>query len=234
MPRFDALLIDMDRTLFDFDGAEATALAAACEECALRYSDGVLAHYREINREVWRRYDNREISRAELNVERFGRLLKAVGGASDPAVFGGLYLKKLSSEGTLLPGALELMRDVCARMPVVIITNGDDDTQRGRLDASLMASLACSMVASDEVGAAKPDPLMIREGMRLVGITDVSRVIMVGDSLNDDIGAAKAAGVVSCWLNPGRKPAPDDLKPDYEIRSLPELREILGLNLYNG
>ncbi|MDR2656440.1 MAG: YjjG family noncanonical pyrimidine nucleotidase [Oscillospiraceae bacterium] len=234
MPRFDALLIDMDRTLFDFDGAEATALAAACEECALRYSDGALVRYREINREVWRRYDRREISHAELNVERFARFLKAVGGEGDSAVLGDRYLRNLGSAGTLLPGALELMRDVCARMPVVIITNGDGATQRGRLGASPMASLVRGMIVSEEAGAAKPDPLMIREGMRLVGITDVSRVIMVGDSLADDIGAAKAAGVVSCWLNPGRKPAPDGLKPDYEIRSLPELRGVLGLDISNG
>jgi 2-haloacid dehalogenase len=52
---------------------------------------------------------------------------------------------------------------------------------------------------------------------------------MVGDSPTSDIGAAKAAGVASCWLNPKRKIAPKELAPDYDIASLDQLYDILGL-----
>ena len=53
------------------------------------------------------------------------------------------------------------------------------------------------------------------------------KTILIGDSLSSDIKGGKAAGIATVWFNRFGKTAPAELQPDYEIRSLAELRTIL-------
>ncbi|MDR1599845.1 MAG: YjjG family noncanonical pyrimidine nucleotidase [Oscillospiraceae bacterium] len=229
MPRYDLLLIDMDDTLFDFDAAQACAFAAACAEHGVPDPDAALACYSRVNEAHWLLYERGETTFEELNAARFMAFFADYGQSGDALAFGRAYVGRLGEAGHLAPGALGLVRSALASMPVTIITNGNGATQRGRLEASELAGLPLGILISEEAGAAKPDPLMIHEAMRVAGASDPSRVIMVGDSLKSDVGAARAAGIVSCWLNPSGKPAPDGPSPDYEVRSLDRLYEILGL-----
>ncbi|GHU78821.1 noncanonical pyrimidine nucleotidase, YjjG family protein [Clostridia bacterium] len=230
MPRYDALLIDADDTLFDFGAAEAASLEETCAQCGVPWLDSTLGGYRVINEEMWRRYERKEIGHMELNAQRFARFFEMCGVEGDSAAFGRAYIKRLGMAGRLLPGALEFIRNVSQVMPVAIVTNGFGPVQRGRLEVSPLAALVRGIVISEEQGTAKPDPRMIRAGMELAGVTDVSRVIMVGDSLENDVGAAKAAGAAACWLNPGQLKARDGLLPDYEIDTLEQLYGILQLD----
>jgi 2-haloalkanoic acid dehalogenase type II len=56
------------------------------------------------------------------------------------------------------------------------------------------------------------------------------RIIHIGDSLSDIIGA-KEAGIVTCWLNRKNKTWSHDIKPDYEVKSLFKAASILGINI---
>jgi 2-haloacid dehalogenase len=79
---------------------------------------------------------------------------------------------------------------------------------------------------SEEVGFAKPDPRMLDAAALAVGVSDKSRMVIVGDSLNSDIRAGLNYGIDSVWLN-SRGESPGATLPTYEIRALPELLEIL-------
>ena len=83
------------------------------------------------------------------------------------------------------------------------------------------------LLISQEVGAAKPDPRMIRLAMERAGVTDPRRVLMLGDSLSSDIAAAANAGVDACWYNPRGKTNDSGLSVRYEIRSLDEVDDLL-------
>lgn len=50
----------------------------------------------------------------------------------------------------------------------------------------------------------------------------------MGDSLTSDIRGAVNAGIDSCWFNPDGIENRTGPVPDYEIRSLLELKEILS------
>ena len=87
--------------------------------------------------------------------------------------------------------------------------------------------LISGLVISSEVGAAKPDPLMLEKAMELAGVADKRRALMLGDSLSSDIAAAKNADVDACWFNPKGLKNDKGLPIAYDIRSLDEVDAIL-------
>jgi len=69
-----------------------------------------------------------------------------------------------------------------------------------RLEKSGYLHLLDSVIISEEAGVWKPDPEIIRLGMRNLGCTDPHQAVMMGDSLTSDIAAARAAGIDSIRL----------------------------------
>lgn len=55
-------------------------------------------------------------------------------------------------------------------------------------------------VISAVFGAAKPDPRIFREAVRLAGVS-ADEAVHIGDSLEDDIRGAHLAGIKSIWLD---------------------------------
>ena len=58
---------------------------------------------------------------------------------------------------------------------------------------------------------------------------DLSKILLVGDSLSSDIKGANNAGIAACWYNPGQALCNEEVKLDYEIRSLKEVYGILEI-----
>ena len=55
----------------------------------------------------------------------------------------------------------------------------------------------------------------------------MTKSMMVGDSLTSDILGGMNAGMKTCWVNPNGKFAPENIQPDYEIKSLSQLENLL-------
>ncbi|XP_022157990.1 haloacid dehalogenase-like hydrolase domain-containing protein At2g33255 [Momordica charantia] len=84
---------------------------------------------------------------------------------------------------------------------------------------------------SREFGSYKPNPAPL---LHICSSWDVlpNEVIMVGDSLRDDVGCGKQAGAFTCLLDEtGRYNPADyanlDLEPDFKVSSLDEVRHLL-------
>lgn len=81
-------------------------------------------------------------------------------------------------------------------------------------------------VISAMFGAAKPDPKIFREAVRLSKVP-AEAVVHVGDSLEDDIRGAHEAGIRSIWLDrSGRHP---DLTKDHQdfVTVIKDLKELI-------
>ena len=105
--------------------------------------------------------------------------------------------------------------------------NGIGQVQRGRMAGSEIRPYISGLVISEEVGAAKPNPLMLEKGMELARVTDRRRALMLGDSLTSDMAAAGNAGVDACWFNPKGAANDRGVPIAYEIASLDEVDAIL-------
>ena len=227
---YSLLLSDADNTLFDFYAAEKAALRDAMAFCGLTFTEEAAALYSRINEALWKAFEKKEITQDALRIERFRQLLSHFPDTGFSAEDIGLHFTgQLGLYAFLLPGALEFVQEVSKLMPIVLVTNGIASVQKSRLQRSVIAPYIKDAVISGEIGSSKPDPQMLYIAMERMGITDKSRVILLGDSLSADIEAARRAGIASIHLcGEGNK---QDITPaDYQAETLEMAKQILLIN----
>lgn len=226
--RFPYLLFDADDTLFDFPRASAGAFEKMCRLHGIPYTAEIYQLYHTINLELWSAFDRGEVSKEFVTLERYVRFLAALGLDRDPAACNRDYLSALGEGVYPLPHAEEVCRELKRRgHRMYIITNAVASVQRSRLRGSVFAELFEAAFISEEAGAAKPSKAYfdyVRS--RLPGMT-AENALVIGDSLSTDIRGANNAGLPCCWYNPAGKPRPEDLRVDYEIRSLRQLLDLV-------
>ncbi|KAL5990279.1 hypothetical protein ACLOJK_011176 [Asimina triloba] len=91
-----------------------------------------------------------------------------------------------------------------------------------------------SPALSREFRPYKPDPAPLLHICSTWGVQP-DEVIMIGDSLKDDVACGKRAGAFTCLLDEkGQYDSPDlltsDLKPDFKVHSLSEVHSLLVAN----
>src|SRR5262245_1866039 len=225
-PTYSWLLFDADGTLFDYDRAEASALEQAFAEVGADFEPTCLEAYRDINANVWREFENGQITAERLRLRRFEMLFAALRQPLVPATFSPIYLRHLARGMHLVEGAREVVPALCAKYRLALITNGLRDVQRPRLAGSAISDCFADVIISEEVGAAKPDPAIFDAAFERMGRPPRAEVLLVGDSLTSDIAGGRGYGLDTCWFNPtGARPP--GATSTYEIRHLSELTRLL-------
>ncbi|MEG1858120.1 MAG: YjjG family noncanonical pyrimidine nucleotidase [Pseudoflavonifractor sp.] len=227
MARYDYVLFDADNTLLDFDAAEARALDQTLAQYGYPVTDAAREVYLAANRALWGQFDRREVTQAQLVVERFAALQRTLGGEHDPAEMNRFYLARLAEGGDLLPGAGALCAKLAPHCTLAIVTNGVASAQRGRFARSGLAPLIPHLFISEELGCQKPQKEFFCAVLSALSMPPPERVLVVGDSLAADIQGAINAGLDSCWYNPGRLPRNPQVLPTYEVCDFNQLADLL-------
>lgn len=226
--KYDCILFDADDTLFDYGLAEGQAFLNVFTHFGLptgaeEYADS----YREINQALWKDLEQGMISSAALRVERFNRLFARHKLEYNAEAFGEAYLRFLGEGTYLIQGAVELCHEL-AGCRLAIITNGIKEVQLARIQGSPLRDTFEQIIISEEAGSQKPEQGIFDYAFAKLGLTDKSRVLIVGDSLTSDIQGGMNYGIDTCWFNPLEKTNGTGVKPTYEIRDLSELVEIIA------
>lgn len=230
MKNYRILFLDMDRTFFDFPATERRAFFRATEEMGLSMTEEMYRSYEQINLKCWERLERGELTREQLKRERF-LLLFAQHGidfSGDLDELNHHYYIWLSQGGDLYPGALELWRRLHQDYRLCVLTNGNLNSQRSRLEAAGVWEMTDGYVASSEIGRSKPDPAIFTYAMEKMGDPDPSHYLVIGDSYSADIQGAFAAGLDAIWYNPAGLPAAG-LMPAYVAADYSEICRILEL-----
>ncbi len=92
-----------------------------------------------------------------------------------------------------------------------IVTNGELEFQMAKVVRLALHGRIEHVIASGEVGIAKPDPGIFHEALDRFGRANpVSAAAYVGDRLRTDAIGAARAGLVGVWLNRHGVRPPDD------------------------
>ena len=226
---FDVILWDVDGTLLDFLAAEKAAIRATFEKMGLGYcTDEQIARYSVINKKYWKRMEDGEITKAEVLSGRFLEFFENEGIVADVDEFNVLYQTALGDTVVYFDDADKLLSELRGRVKQYAVTNGTQRAQRRKLVGSGLDQIFDGIFISDEVGYEKPMPEFFDHVFREIGDVPRERVLIVGDSLSSDIRGGKNAGIPTCWYNPSGAPAPADNTPDFVIRHLGEVRDILA------
>jgi HAD superfamily hydrolase (TIGR01549 family) len=111
-----------------------------------------------------------------------------------------------------------------------IVTNAPRDTPgrllRGDLAHWGIGGSFDAFICSGEVPWRKPNPAFLLAAAEALGVT-AAECLVVGDTLESDIAAARAAGIRSVWVNRSSAASlADSPRPDWIARSLCEVLEI--------
>jgi 2-haloacid dehalogenase len=220
------ILLDADDTLLDFDRSETCALRDTLARCGLPSDDGLLARYKEINKDWWRAFERGETTKPALVVARWADFLRACGSGANPAAANAFYMERLGSYSFTLPGAEALCAELARRGHVLaLVTNGTADVQRRRWSASPAAKYVPQVFISEEMGSQKPEKRFFDQVLAALGGPDRGRCLVVGDSETSDMRGGKNAGIPTCWYNPAGRAAAEPW--DHEIRTLAALLTVV-------
>jgi putative hydrolase of the HAD superfamily len=126
----------------------------------------------------------------------------------------------------LFPETAEVLTNLQKEYALGMITNGDAQTQREKIQASNIEHFFDYVVVSGDIGKAKPDADIFHHALKQSNqIPEDS--IMIGNSLEHDVTGAKAIGMGSVWVNRDAKEMQGAQAADFVVHDLRGLCKIL-------
>ena len=229
MARFNTILWDVDGTLLDFGAAEEAAIRSLFADFGLGVcTDAMLARYSEINRNYWRALERGEMTKPEILTRRFEDFFAAEGlSGPSPAEFNAAYQTRLGDTIVYCDGSDKLVASLRGKVRQYAVSNGTVAAQTRKLARSGFDRFMDGIFLSERIGYEKPAKEFFDAVFREIGEERRAGSIIVGDSLTSDIAGANRAGIKSCWYNPRGAENGTNAKPDFEIKDLREILEIL-------
>lgn len=223
------LLWDVDNTLLDFSAAEQAAIKNLFQEYGLgACPEEMLQRYAAINTAYWERLERGELTKPEVLVGRFREFFEAEGINSAIAPeFNEKYQLRLGDTIVYRDDSLHIIKSLRGRVRQYVVSNGTVAAQTKKLRLSGLGALMDGIFLSEELGAEKPNAEFFDKVFTALGDIDRSQVMIVGDSMTSDILGGINAGIVTCWYNPGGKPAACGFHPNHEIADLHEVFSLI-------
>jgi len=223
MSKYTTFLLDADDTIFDFKAAAKAALEKSFTECSLPYNEEVYRAYMEINDNLWKRLERKEIDQTQLKKLRFTAVLERLGIAFSGEEMNEVYVKNLGECAVFFSGAEEFLFSLSQMGRIYIITNGFKAVQERRLKKFRIERFAKGVFVSEEVGCNKPDVNFLKYVAERVPDFSPAQTLIVGDSLTSDIALANAGEIDCVWYNPPQKPLLGGAKVNFIARSYDEV-----------
>jgi putative hydrolase of the HAD superfamily len=231
-----ALLFDLDDTLLDWSGMGA-AVARTAEFVAAARPGLDAAMLAAANAAVWTTFwpeveldwmlGKRESPWVQREAWRRSLLACGVDDTELTDLAQETFAREDRASHRLYDDARPLLAALGNDYLLAVITNGARDTQREKLQVVGLERAFGAVAISAEVGFAKPDPLIFRYALNGLGVS-ADAAWHIGDSLPNDVGGAKAAGVRAIWLNrTAMVRSPETPEPDAEIQGLGQLLDLL-------
>jgi 2-haloacid dehalogenase len=224
---FEYLFLDLDDTILDFKKAERIAIGRVMQEFGVEPTEARRQRYHEINIWHWHQLELKKMTRDEVLEGRFEMFFAELGIQVDKSAVARLYEHYLSQGHWFMPGAEEAVEALSKKYKLYLASNGTASVQKGRMtSANLYRFFEISFV-SQEIGHNKTSTEYFEAAFAMIPGFDKSKCLMVGDSLTSDIQGGINAGIKTCWVNPNHRPVRENIIPDYQIETLPQLLPIL-------
>lgn len=221
--KYSWVLFDADETLFSFDAYQG--LQTMFSRLSVEFSREDFDEYQLVNKPLWVKYQDGEISAQQLQEDRFvawGERLNI-----HPSELNRLFLDAMADICKPLPFVVEALEQISKHARLGIITNGFTQLQSIRLERTGLSHFFDHVIISEEVGTAKPDVAIFNVAIEKMGFPDKKQVLMVGDNPHSDVLGGLNAGIETCWLNVDEAPTPEGITPHYEVKCWKELQTLL-------
>ena len=220
------LFLDLDDTILDFHKAERIALSKTIRDFGVEPTEEVLNRYHVINKWHWEQLELGKMTRDQVLKYRFKALFTELGLNVDAADCAAVYEKNLSIGHYFLPGAEEAVDALSKKYRLFLASNGTASVQKGRMTSANLYRFFEQVFVSQEIGHNKPSKEYFSACFARIPGFDITKAMMVGDSLSSDIKGGIQAGMKTVWVNPRHEDC-GSIKPDHEIEALSQLEALL-------
>ena len=224
----DTLLFDLDNTILDFDKAEANAITKALGKAGITVTDKMRSRYNKINLAQWKLLEQGKMTREEIKIRRFKLLFQEFDIKVSPQEVAKHYQTYLGQGHYFIEGAQEVLEQLSKKYRIYVVTNGTLSVQRGRLESSGIKKYLQGVFISEEIGYNKPSIEYFEKCFEQIPGFKKENTVIIGDSLSSDIQGGINAGIQTIWFHRPQDQTKDPQpKPDYEIKSLKSLIDML-------
>lgn len=233
----EVVLLDLDDTLVAFDLVTETSWRQVCSEYAARNpvfsAEEVYEAVSAESHWYWSDEERHRIGRNDIAATRRKIVTSAFEKNRLPVVHAAEVADRYSTlrleNMYLIPGALETLSALAERaVPLGLLTNGDSELQRYKIDRFGLDSYFKEILIEGEVGYGKPDRRIYELAVSKFNVSP-DRMLMVGDNLKWDVEGPQSVGMRGVWFDMKGKGLPPDwkVKPVAVIAEIAQLLEII-------
>lgn len=221
------VLLDVDNTLLDFEKNSQKSLEITLTELGYGYKDFYLKVFKEINDVLWKDVELKKITREELHQIRFGLIFDKLSISGDALLCEKRFLSNLNHCTIFVDGAMDLVKYLSKKYVVCSASNAPYVQQVERLTNSGIKPYLKHIFVSEKIGYNKPDTRFYDYCFDKAKRYAKSETVMIGDSLSADILGGINYGIKTIWFNFENKPLNPNIKPNYIVNKLEEIKGIL-------
>lgn len=234
MKKYKNLFFDLDDTLWAFAENARDTFGEMYELHGYGRFFRSFAHYYALyedrNRQLWEEYGRGEVTKEELNRQRFSYPLLQVGVPEAEAMelsqrFQTDFFQVIPTKQKVMPHAHEVLSELSSRYRLFILSNGFRELQCHKMRSAGLDVYFRKIVLSDDLGLLKPRPELFHFALSATQ-SQLNESLMVGDSWANDVAGARGVGMDQVFFDPA---CSQDLPftPTYHISDLNELLSFL-------
>ena len=203
------IIFDLDDTLCDYQKAKENAkshINIILKTLGIDI-DPFWDHFNLVEPVLFRQFADGSIARGEYRIRRFADVLKGAHATSleISSELNHIYMQETNHKMELFCDTIPLMKVLQAKaIKAAILTNGPSDGQRAKFTALALSRYIQRIYIGEEIGFSKPN----RKAFELV-LQDLnaaaSDVVMVGDSIENDINGAEQVGIQAVLIDRGNR-----------------------------
>jgi len=185
---------DLDGTLLNYSTPFAelfveTLPTKATNEMSETYSKEVLSSITKLEKRPYQRAFAAVRDRYNLNV--------------DPEALAAEYIEKEATATRISQTVLSLVESIATRHQTGILTNGDGQMQRRKIEKHGLDELVDEIIVSNEVGSRKPDTDIFEEAKERL---PAESFVYMGDTFEEDIVPARETGFKTVYVGENDQP----------------------------
>ena len=231
--QYKHLFFDWDKTLWDYDLNVKRTLAHLYDyykfqEIPNFTKEAFFDKYiQNINR-LWKLYDQDKIDKKIVRQQRFHAIdeIRDSKNSNFLSQLNEHFLYLCPRQKGLIEGAREIIEKLSDHFTLHILTNGFQTTQTIKIEQSGLQDYFELIITSESTKYKKPNRKIYDYALE-ESKAQISEVLMIGDSLENDVIGAQKAGWNQVYFNPKKIEIPKNINLSYEITSLKELETLL-------
>ena len=203
------IIFDADDTLYDYQKAEENA-KSHINEFLKTLGIEIDAFWNHFNRAapvLFRQFADGSITRDEYRIRRFAHVLQGSHEKFRALIseLNHIYIQETTHKIELFEDAIPLMKILRTKsIETAILTNGPSDSQRAKFKNLGLSRYIQRIYIGEEIGFSKPNRIAFEFVLRDLNAA-ASDVLMVGDSIENDIAGAEQAGINAVLIDRGNR-----------------------------